>query len=179
MVEGMKLENMPACSVQEALKRIRKDRSGLREVIDGLSEKDRLDVPRRTDIMPAQPVETKPHPSGVDYDLLKRMSSRTRYERIADFLKGEFDRPADTAKRLGICKVRWAGRSRPSSTGRAFSQLMPCARRAPPPSPEARRPWAETLVQGEVSATCLRRAVTRRGRCGPAVPGGSDHRLQL
>ena len=40
MVEGMKLENMPACSVQEALKRIRKDRSGLREVIDGLSEKE-------------------------------------------------------------------------------------------------------------------------------------------
>lgn len=40
MEEGMKQENLPSCGVAEALKRLEKDKSGLREVLDSLSEQD-------------------------------------------------------------------------------------------------------------------------------------------
>ncbi len=72
---------------------------------DGLNEKDRLEVPRRRiSCRPARGHDA--HPSGIDYELLKRMAARTRYERIADFLKGEFDRVrTDTVKEIWkICK---------------------------------------------------------------------------
>jgi hypothetical protein len=40
IAEGMKLEKMPACTVDEALKKLEKDKAILREVLDGLSEED-------------------------------------------------------------------------------------------------------------------------------------------
>jgi hypothetical protein len=40
MAEGMKLENMPSCTVDEAVKKLQKDRTVLREVLDGISEED-------------------------------------------------------------------------------------------------------------------------------------------
>ncbi len=40
METGMKLENMPACGVQEALSKLEKDKSTLREALDGMSEAD-------------------------------------------------------------------------------------------------------------------------------------------
>ena len=40
MVEGMKLENMPSCSVEQALEKLAKDKTTLRAVLDGLSEED-------------------------------------------------------------------------------------------------------------------------------------------
>ena len=40
MEEGMKLENLPSCNVEQALERLAKDRAMLREVLDGLSEED-------------------------------------------------------------------------------------------------------------------------------------------
>ncbi len=40
MESDMKLENMPACSVAEALARLEKDKTVLRGVLDGLSEED-------------------------------------------------------------------------------------------------------------------------------------------
>ncbi len=145
---------------------------------DGLSEKDRLDVPRRTDIMPTQPVETKPHPSGVDYDLLKRMTSRTRYERIADFLKGEFDRiRADTVKEImGICKGAVGAGKKPADLSRdelsALADAM-CSAKTTPPSPECLSPVGEeTLVQGVVSRLqpAFIEAVTRSPRAMRGQP---------
>jgi len=145
---------------------------------DGLNEKDRLDVLRRTDVMPAQPVETKPHPSGVDYDLLKRMAARTRYERIADFLKGEFDRiRTDTVKEIwGICKGSVSASKKPSELTKeelsALSEAM-CAAQTLPPSPECLSPVGEeTLVQGVVSRLepAFVEAVTRKPRAMRGQP---------
>ncbi|OPY25775.1 MAG: Type 2 DNA topoisomerase 6 subunit B [Methanocella sp. PtaU1.Bin125] len=145
---------------------------------DGLNEKDVLEIPRRTDVMPALPVETKPHPSGVDYDLLKRLASRTRYERIADFLKGEFDRVRmDTVKEVwGILKGRVDAKKRPAELDRdelsALADAM-CAAKTPPPSPECLSPVGEqTLVQGVVSRLqpAFIEAVTRSPRAMRGQP---------
>jgi hypothetical protein len=40
MGEGMKLENLPSCSSQEALDKLEMDKKTLRQVLDGLSEED-------------------------------------------------------------------------------------------------------------------------------------------
>jgi hypothetical protein len=40
MAEGMKLENLPSCSPQEALDKLEKDKKILRQVLDGMSEED-------------------------------------------------------------------------------------------------------------------------------------------
>jgi hypothetical protein len=40
MEAGMKLENMPSCSVAEALKKLNNDKKILREALDGVSEED-------------------------------------------------------------------------------------------------------------------------------------------
>ena len=40
MGEGMKLENLPSCSPQEALDKLEKDKKILRRVLDGVSEED-------------------------------------------------------------------------------------------------------------------------------------------
>jgi uncharacterized damage-inducible protein DinB len=40
MEKGMKLENLPTCSVQEALDKLEKDKKVLRAVLDGMSEAD-------------------------------------------------------------------------------------------------------------------------------------------
>jgi hypothetical protein len=40
MAEGMKLENLPSCSVEQALEKLAKDKTTLRAVLDGLSEED-------------------------------------------------------------------------------------------------------------------------------------------
>jgi hypothetical protein len=40
MAEGMKLENLPSCSAQEALDKLEKDKKTLRQVLDGMSEED-------------------------------------------------------------------------------------------------------------------------------------------
>jgi DNA topoisomerase-6 subunit B len=73
---------------------------------DGIDEKDRLDVERHTDVLPQQPIETKPHPMGADYDLLSRMAARSKHARLYDFLKGEFDRmqPSTVREIIKRCK---------------------------------------------------------------------------
>jgi len=40
MEEGMRLEKLPACGVQQALDKLKKDKEILRQVLDGLSEED-------------------------------------------------------------------------------------------------------------------------------------------
>ena len=40
MEEGMKLENLPSCSPQEALDKLEKDKGILRQALDGVSEED-------------------------------------------------------------------------------------------------------------------------------------------
>jgi hypothetical protein len=40
MEEGMKLEKLPSCGVQEALDKLKKDKEILRQVMDGVSEED-------------------------------------------------------------------------------------------------------------------------------------------
>jgi DNA topoisomerase-6 subunit B len=145
---------------------------------DGLNEKDRLEVPRRTDSMPVQPVETKPHPSGMDYDLLKRMAARTRYERIADFLKGEFDRVrTDTVREIWkICKGQVNAGKSPAELSKdelsALAEAM-CSAETLPPSPECLSPVGEeTLVQGVVSRLepAFVEAVTRKPRAMRGQP---------
>jgi DNA topoisomerase-6 subunit B len=145
---------------------------------DGVGEKDRLEASRRTDVMPACPVETRPHPSGVDYDLLKRMASRTKYERLADFLKGEFDRVrSDTVKEIyRICGGRVEPGKKPGELSKdelsALAEAM-CAAQTQPPSPECLSPVGEeTLVQGVVSRLnpAFVEAVTRKPRAMRGQP---------
>lgn len=40
MEDGMKLENIPSCNVEQALAKLEKDKAVLREVLDGISEED-------------------------------------------------------------------------------------------------------------------------------------------
>jgi uncharacterized damage-inducible protein DinB len=40
MEEGMKLENLPSCSPQEAMDKLEKDKKVLRQALDGMSEED-------------------------------------------------------------------------------------------------------------------------------------------
>lgn len=40
MEDGMKLENLPSCTPQEALDKLEKDKKTLRQVLDGMSEED-------------------------------------------------------------------------------------------------------------------------------------------
>lgn len=137
---------------------------------DGVAEADRLEVPRRTEEMPAIPVETKPHPSGADYDLLKRLTARTKYQGLTDFLKGEFDRVrSDVAKQIvGKCRERFDVKRKPSELGKdeliALSEAMSEAQTLPP-SPECLSPVGEaTLIQGVVSRLdpAFIEAVTRK-----------------
>ena len=48
MEEGMKLENLPSCNVEQALERLGKDKALLREVLDGMSEEDFAQMPVST-----------------------------------------------------------------------------------------------------------------------------------
>lgn len=73
---------------------------------DGISENDRLEVERKTDVMPVQPVETKPHPLGVDFDMLSRMFQHSKYSRLYDFLKSEFDRMRPENARAVIDRLK-------------------------------------------------------------------------
>jgi hypothetical protein len=45
MEEGMKLENLPSCNVEKALERLEKDKAGLREVLNSISEEDFAQMP--------------------------------------------------------------------------------------------------------------------------------------
>jgi hypothetical protein len=40
MEAGMKLEILPSCNIEQALERLEKDKTGLREVLDSISEED-------------------------------------------------------------------------------------------------------------------------------------------
>ncbi|BAI60113.1 type II DNA topoisomerase VI subunit B [Methanocella paludicola SANAE] len=123
---------------------------------DGVDEKDRLDVERRTDVLPRQPVETKPHPLGADYDLLSKMAARTKHRRLYDFLKGEFDRmrPDIVRNIVRSCKDTVDVDRPPAELSRKeLSGLVEAMRGVEtlPPSPECLSPVGEDiLIKGVV-----------------------------
>ncbi len=123
---------------------------------DGVDEKDRLDVERRTDVLPRQPVETKPHPLGADYDLLSKMAARTKHKRLYDFLKGEFDRMRPDIVRdiIRNCKDTVDVDRPPSGLSRReLTDLVEAMRgiETLPPSPECLSPVGEDiLIKGVV-----------------------------
>lgn len=123
---------------------------------DGVDEKDRLDVERRTDVLPQQPVETRPHPLGADYDLLSKMAARTKHRRLYDFLKGEFDRmrPDTVRKVIKSCKGTIEVDKPPAELSRKeLNDLVEAMRGVEtlPPSPECLSPVGEDiLVKGVV-----------------------------
>jgi len=144
----------------------------------GINDNDRLEALRRTDEMPVLPVETKPHPSGADYDLLKRLASRTKYSSLRDFLKGEFDRvqPDVAGQIVSRCKDRFDVKKKPvdlvkeelSVLAEAMSEAQTL-----PPSTECLSPVGEsTLVQGVVSRLnpAFIEAVTRKPRAMRGQP---------
>ncbi|MDF1541066.1 MAG: DNA topoisomerase VI subunit B, partial [Candidatus Thorarchaeota archaeon] len=51
-----------------------------------------LEHERVIDVLPKPPKEVKPHPSGIDVELLKSMISTTRYKNIKSFLMKTFQR---------------------------------------------------------------------------------------
>ncbi|WP_237705944.1 DNA topoisomerase VI subunit B [Methanocella conradii] len=121
---------------------------------DGVDEKDRLEVERRTDALPPKPVETKPHPLGIDYDLLSKMAARTGHKRLYDFLKGEFDRMRPETARKVIQSCHFDVDKHPSSLSRQeVLELVEAMRNVevPPPSPECLSPVGEeVLVKGVI-----------------------------
>ncbi len=123
---------------------------------DGVDEKDRLEVERRTGALPEQPVETRPHPLGADYDLLSRMASRTKHRRLYDFLKCEFDRMPPGAVRAVIknCKGMVDVDKPPAElTRKELVELVESMRgvETQPPSPECLSPVGEDiLIRGVV-----------------------------
>jgi DNA topoisomerase-6 subunit B len=123
---------------------------------DGVDGNDRLDVERRTEVLPRQPVETKPHPMGADYDLLSKMAGRSRHRRLYDFLKGEFDRMRPEVVRAIIknCKGSVDVDKEPAGlTGKELAGLVEAMREVetPPPSPECLSPVGEDiLIKGVV-----------------------------
>jgi len=135
---------------------------------DGVDEKDGLEVERRTDTLPPQPVETKPHPLGIDYGLLGRMAAHTRHKRLYDFLKGEFDRMRPEAARNAIRSCSFDVDKPPSTLGRQeLMELLEAMRsvEVPPPSADCLSPVGEdVLVRGVVGRLRpeFMEAVTRR-----------------
>jgi DNA topoisomerase-6 subunit B len=123
---------------------------------DGVDEKDRLEVERRTDVLPCQPVETKPHPLGADYDMLSKMAAHTKHRRLYDFLKGEFDRmkPDIVRKVIKNCKGSVEVDKPPAElTRKEMAELVEAMRGVEtlPPSPECLSPVGEDiLVRGVV-----------------------------
>jgi DNA topoisomerase-6 subunit B len=123
---------------------------------DGIDEKDRLEVERRTDVLPRQPVETKPHSLGADYDLLSRMAARSKHARLYDFLKGEFDRmqPSTVREIIKRCKDTVDVDKPPRELTR--KELIDIVEAmggvsTPPPSPECLSPVGEDiLIKGVV-----------------------------
>jgi len=60
-----------------------------------------LRFPRATEILPRPPKEAKPHPLGIDLELLKMLVSETRAETVLEFLTSEFQRVGEvTASRI-------------------------------------------------------------------------------
>jgi DNA topoisomerase-6 subunit B len=137
---------------------------------DGVDAKDRLEVERRTDVLPRQPVETRPHPLGADYDLLSKMAGRSKHRRLYDFLKGEFDRMRPDVVRAIIknCKGSVDVDKEPVRLARKeLMELVEAMRGVEtlPPSPECLSPVGEeVLVKGVVDRLKPRfiAAVTRK-----------------
>jgi len=137
---------------------------------NGVTEKDRLEVNRRTEEIPTIPIETKPHPSGADHDLLKRLTARTKHSTLADFLKGEFDRVrSDVAKQIiDRCKKRFDIKKKPADLSKeelsTLAEAMSDVQMLPPSS-ECLSPVGEPiLIQGVVSqlSPSFIEAVTRK-----------------
>jgi DNA topoisomerase VI subunit B len=123
---------------------------------DGIDEKDRIEVERRTDVLPRQPVETKPHPLGADYDILSRMLARSKHNRLFEFLKVEFDHMQSSVVRdiIKHCKATVDVDKRPADLNRQeISDLVEAMRNVNtlPPSPECLSPVGEDiLIKGVV-----------------------------
>ncbi len=121
---------------------------------DGIDEKDRIEADRRIGTLPPQPVETKPHPLGIDYGVLSRMASRTGHRRLYDFLRGEFDRMRPEAARKVIRGCSFDVDKPPSTLDRQeLIELVEALRSVdvPPPSADCLSPVGEdVLVRGVV-----------------------------
>ncbi|MCD1295340.1 DNA topoisomerase VI subunit B [Methanocella sp. CWC-04] len=150
---------------------------------DGISPEDRIEIERRTDELPSQPVETKPHPMGVDYDILKKIALQSRYSRLPEFLKGEFDQMRQDIVKdvIGRCKGSIDVKKHVQDLEKSeVAYLMEAMRDAklPPPSAVCLSPVGEeTLVKGVVSRLRPRfiEAVTRK----PAAMRGQPFLVEV
>lgn len=144
---------------------------------------DSLEAKRRTEEMPCQPQPTKPHPHGVDYEMLRGMLGQTKYNRLRDFLKGEFDRVrADTADAIiersrgafdVTASISTLGREEILALSEAISEAP-----ALPPSAECLSPVGEeTFIRGIASRLnpSFIEAVTRK----PAAMRGQPFSVEV
>lgn len=77
------------------------DITALLPSLDREGEYEVLRFPRLTDKLPRPPREAKPHPLGIDLELLKMMISETSARTVLDFLVSEFQRIGEvTAGRI-------------------------------------------------------------------------------
>ena len=137
---------------------------------DGVDGNDKLEVERRADVLPVQPVETKPHPMGADYELLSRMLMQSKSGKLYDFLKTGFDRiRADSARAIiSQCKDIVDVDKPPASLTRPEISCLAEAMRnvaTQPPSAECLSPVGEdVLTRGVVDRLKPQfiEAVTRR-----------------
>lgn len=110
--------------------------------------------PRITEVMPPPPVEVKPHPHGVDFEMLKHMVSTGSYNTIKDLLIGEFQGIGEvTAERIlsqvGIEPVRKPGEL---SDGEilALVNTLKVLEGVKPPSARAISPLGKELIEASL-----------------------------
>jgi len=137
---------------------------------EGYGTDEPVEIERSSSVMPALSVETKPHPLGVDFDLLSTIAGHTRTIKLEQFLREEFDRtgPKVAGDIANRCKKYIDLRKNPKSwTKEEINAIVTALQdtKFMAPSAECLSPVGEqVLVQGVISQLKPQfiKSVTRR-----------------
>ena len=93
--------------------------------------------PRAIEELPAEPVEIKPHPYGVELGAFLQMLQKTEEKQLAGFFKNEFCRIAPSVaapiyKAAGVTGQTWVSRIDSKTAEKIYRELQASKLRAPP-----------------------------------------------
>ncbi len=140
-----------------------------------------MEYERSTDQMPAQTLEIKPHPYGIELGTLMKMLKQTHCKKLGQFLQVEFCRisPA-TAKRVcqqaGVTTATWVNAVEPATAERLYKTLQEAKLKAPPTNCLAPM-GAESILRGLLTGIKAEfyTAVTR----SPVVYRGNPFQIEV
>ncbi len=97
----------------------------------------RIEFPRATEVIPAQPREIKPHPYGIELGLLMKMLKNTRSTKLGTFLKQEFSRVTarvarQIAEKAGLTPKTWVKQIGPGEAEALYRAIQTTRIMAPP-----------------------------------------------